>query len=197
VKIAVVEGDGIGREVVPAAMHVLDALGINAEKVAVDVGYGKWERTGSAITEQDVDMMKDCDCVFFGAITSPPDPNYRSALVHIRKELDLYANIRPFKPLKYLKLPCSSKEFDFIIVRENTEGMYSGIEKIEENAAYTTRVVTRRGSERIARKACELAAKRTKKITIVHKANVLKSCTLFREVCRTMRCLWMPWRTIS
>ncbi len=181
-RIAVVPGDGIGKEVVPAALSVLDAFGLDIEKIPLEIGYGKWKRTGSALTDDDLDIIKGCDCVLFGAITTPPDPNYKSVLVRLRKELDLYANIRPFSPLKTVKLPCS-KKFDFIIVRENTEGMYSGVEELHEDAAYTTRVITRKGCERIAERACALAKSRKKNITIVHKANVLKSDSFFRDVC--------------
>jgi methanogen homoisocitrate dehydrogenase len=181
IKIAIVPGDGIGREVIPAALTVLDAFGLDIEKVPLDIGYGKWERTGSAITDEDIDTIRGCDCVLFGAVTTPHDPNYKSVLVRLRKELDLYANIRPFAPLKTVKLPCSGK-FDFIIVRENTEGMYSGIEELHEDAAYTTRVITRKGSERIAMRACLLAKERKQSVTIVHKANVLKSDSFFRDI---------------
>ncbi|VVB95707.1 Homoisocitrate dehydrogenase [uncultured archaeon] len=181
-KLAVIPGDGIGLEVLPAALSVLDALGLDIEKIPLEIGYGKWERTGSAITDEDISIIKECDCVLFGAITTPPDPNYKSVLVRLRKELDLYANIRPFAPLKKVKLPCV-KKFDFVIVRENTEGMYSGIEELQQDAAYTTRVITRRGSERIAQRACILAKGRNKEITIVHKANVLKSDSFFRDIC--------------
>lgn len=180
-KIAVVPGDGIGKEVVPAALSVLDTFGLCIEKVPLDIGYGKWERTGKAITDDDMKIIKECDCVLFGAITTPPDPDYKSVLMRLRKELDLYANIRPFIPLKGVKLPCA-KKFDFIIVRENTEGMYSGIEELKENVAYTTRIITKKGSERIAEQACKLAKKRKKQITIVHKANVLKSDCFFRDI---------------
>ena len=122
-KLAIIPGDGIGREVIPAAMTVLDALNLEIEKIPLEIGYGKWERTGNAITDEDIHVIKECDCVLFGAITTPPDPNYKSVLVRLRKELDLYANIRPFVPLGNVKLPCT-KKFDFVIVRENTEGMY-------------------------------------------------------------------------
>ncbi|MBU3968211.1 MAG: NAD-dependent isocitrate dehydrogenase [Euryarchaeota archaeon] len=182
-KLAVVPGDGIGKEVIPVALAVLDAFGLDIEKVPLEIGYGKWERTGSALTDEDMSVIKECDCVLFGAITTPPDPNYKSVLMRLRKELDLYANIRPFAPLANVKLPCNKKVFDFVIVRENTEGMYSGIEELHENVAYTTRVISRKGSERIAENACSIAKKRKKHITVVHKANVLKSDSFFRDIC--------------
>jgi len=181
-KIAIVPGDGIGQEVMPAALSVLDAFGLDIEKVPFEIGFTKWEKIGSAITDDDIRLIRECDCVLFGAITTPPDPNYKSVLLQIRKELDLYANIRPFKPLRNVHLPCSG-EFDFVIVRENTEGMYSGVEELHKDIAYTTRIITRKGSERIAEQACRIAKKRKKRLTIVHKANVLKSDSFFRDVC--------------
>ncbi len=102
-KLAIIEGDGVGKEVIPAAVEVLDALGLEIEKVPLELGYGKWERTGAAITDKDIATLKECDCVLFGAVTTPPDPNYKSVLLTIRKKLDVYANIRPIKPLAGIK----------------------------------------------------------------------------------------------
>jgi len=110
--------------------------------------------------------------VLFGAVTTPPDPEYRSVVVQMRKELDLYANVRPVR----------GGDADIVIVRENTEGLYSGIEEVGPDRATTLRLITRKGSERIARFACGLAKGRHH-LTIGHKANVLKADTLFREVC--------------
>lgn len=172
-KVAVVPGDGIGPEVVRSALAVLDAAGARFEQVVVKIGFGRWKRLGQAMADEDLETIKHCDCVLLGAITTPPDPDYRSILLRLRKELDLYANIRPFR----------SKAIDFIIVRENTEGLYSGQEDVGPEEARTLRVVTRRGSERIAEKACEIAAKK-KKLTIVHKSNVLQSDRLFLKTCQ-------------
>jgi len=172
-KVAVVPGDGIGPEVMKSALAVLEAAGAEMESVPFEVGYGRWKRTGSALSEEDLEAIKRCDCILFGAITTPPDPNYRSVLLRLRKGLDLYANIRPFK----------GPGMDLVIVRENTEGLYSGIEELGTDEARTVRLITRRGSMRIAQKACELARAR-KKLTIVHKSNVLKSDNLFLKVCR-------------
>ncbi|WP_407357237.1 isocitrate/isopropylmalate family dehydrogenase [Methanolobus sp. WCC5] len=183
-KLAVVEGDGIGKEVIPAAIEVLDSLGLDVEKIPLELGYGKWERTGSAITDEDISILKSCDCILFGAVTTPPDPNYKSVLLTIRKELDMYANIRPIRPLPPVKGIYESNDFNFIIVRENTEGLYSGIEEIGSDVSTTTRVITRKGSKRIADYACKLAKNRMNKLTIVHKSNVMKSDKLFLDVCR-------------
>ena len=172
-KIAVIPGDGIGPEVVESALEVLQAAGACYEPVHMEIGLGRWKKTGQAMSDEDMDTIRECDCILFGAITTPSDPNYRSVLLRMRRELDLYANIRPFR----------SRDLDFIIVRENTEGLYSGLEELGQDESRTVRIVTRRGSERIAEKACDLAAGR-RKLTIIHKSNVLKSDLLFLESCR-------------
>ena len=184
-KVAVIEGDGIGKEVIPAAIDVLNVVNLDFEQVPVEIGYGKWERTGLAMDEDDLELMRSCDCILFGAITTPNDPNYQSVLLRIRQELDLYANIRPFRPLGItMDIPYKpAKPFDIIIVRENTEGLYAGIEDVNRNRACSTRMVTRKGCLRIAKAACKLAKGRSNSITIVHKANVLKSCGFFRDIC--------------
>ncbi|KUK44422.1 MAG: isocitrate/isopropylmalate dehydrogenase family protein [Methanothrix sp.] len=171
-RVALVKGDGVGPEVIDSALAVLAAAGADLEFVPVELGYGRWKRTGKAMAEGDLDLIKTCHCILFGAITTPPDPEYRSVLLALRKGLDLYANIRPF----------SAPGLDFVIVRENTEGMYSGVEKLDEEEATTLRVITHRGSLRIAERACAIASKR-QKLTIVHKSNVLKSDTLFLRIC--------------
>jgi methanogen homoisocitrate dehydrogenase len=171
-RIAVAEGDGIGKEVIPVARKVLEMVRPDLEFFPLEVGYGRWERTGEAITSGEIRAMKEADAVLFGAVTTPPDPEYRSVVVRIRKELDLYANVRPVR----------GGDADIVIVRENTEGLYSGIEEIGPDRATTVRLITRRGSERIARFACGLAKER-KHLTIGHKANVLKADTLFRDAC--------------
>ncbi|WP_406659840.1 isocitrate/isopropylmalate family dehydrogenase [Methanolobus sp. ZRKC3] len=183
-RLAIVEGDGVGKEIIPVAVNVLDALGIDVEKVPVELGYGKWERTGFAITDEDIEILKGCDCVLFGAITTPPDPNYKSVLLTIRKELDMYANIRPIRPLPSVKGILDRSDFNFVIVRENTEGLYSGIEEIGDEVSTTKRVISRKGSKRIAEYACKLAKGRRNELTIVHKSNVMKSDKLFLDVCR-------------
>jgi len=174
-KVAVVAGDGIGPEVIESALAVLDGAGAKFERVPVEVGLARWKRTGLAMSEEDLETLKECDCILFGAISTPHDPNYKSVLLRIRKELDLYANIRPFQ----------SQELDFIIVRENTEGLYSGLEEVGVEESHTMRVITRAGSERIAEIACDLAKVR-RKLTIIHKSNVLKSDRLFLETCRAV-----------
>lgn len=172
VKVAVVEGDGIGHEVIPVARGILRAVRPDFEFFDVEMGYGLWERTGCACNEETMADLRSADAILFGAVTTPPDPDYQSVLLQVRHDLDLYANVRPIR----------GKGVDVIIVRENTEGLYSGIEWTEPDRACTVRVVSRRGSERIARYACTLAKSR-RHLTVGNKANVLKSDCLFVEVC--------------
>jgi methanogen homoisocitrate dehydrogenase len=172
VAIAVVEGDGIGHEVIPVARSILTEIRPDFDLFDVEVGYGRWERTGNACSSETMTELRSADAILFGAVTTPPDPDYSSVLLKIRHELDLYANIRPIR----------DDGFDIVIVRENTEGLYSGIEWIEPDRACTVRVVSRRGSERIARCACTLAKAR-RHLTVGNKANVLKSDHLFVETC--------------
>ncbi len=172
-KIAVVEGDGIGHEVIPVAKRVLELLHPEYEYFPVEVGYGRWERTGCPCTDPDIAELKTADAILFGAVTTPPMKDYQSVVLRIRKALDLYANLRPVK----------DGGFDIMIVRENTEGLYSGIEESGPDRATTLRVVTRKGSERIAKTAVRLARERGGRLTVAHKANVLKSDVFFRDIC--------------
>ncbi len=183
-RIAVVEGDGIGKEVIPVARKALELLRPDLEFFPVEAGYGRWQRIGTAIGDEEISALRSADFILFGAVTTPPDPDYRSVIVRIRKELDLYANIRPVK----------GEGFDMVIVRENTEGLYSGMETVEEDRACTLRCITRKGSERIARYACKLAGSR-RDLTIGHKANVLKSDVFFRNICiEQAESRGVPWK---
>lgn len=174
-RIAVVEGDGIGREVIPVAVKVLEHYIPDAEYSEVEIGYGRWMRTGEACGDREMEDLKGADAVLFGAVTTPPDPGYRSVLLRIRRELGLYANLRPVR----------GKGFNMTVVRENSEGLYSGIEEIGAERSTTLRVVTREASERIARTACGILKRDFKDgtLTIGNKANVMKSDVLFRDTC--------------
>jgi methanogen homoisocitrate dehydrogenase len=172
-KIAVVEGDGIGHEVIPVAKKVLEMLHPEYDFFSVDVGYGKWEQTGCPCADRDIAALKTADAILFGAVTTPPMKDYQSVVLRIRKSLDLHANLRPVR----------GDGFDIMIVRENTEGLYSGIEDLTPDRATTLRVVSRAGTERIVRTAIRLAQERNGLLTIGHKANVIKSDVFFRDIC--------------
>ena len=172
-RIAIVEGDGIGHEVIPVAQRALELLHPEYEFFSVDVGYHRWEQTGCPCADRDIAELKTADAILFGAITTPPMKDYQSVVLRLRKALDLYADLRPVK----------GDGFDIMIVRENTEGLYSGIEEIGPDRATTLRVITRKGTERVVRSAIRLAQQRKGKLTIGHKANVLKSDVFFRDIC--------------
>ncbi len=172
-KIAVAEGDGIGKEVVPPCVELLGLLLEDVEFISVEIGYGKWMREGVPITGEDIKLIKQADCMLIGAVTSVPG---HSVVVHLRRAFDLFANVRPFK-----SRGLTPYELNFIIIRENLEGLYSGREELSPDRAVTERVVTRFNTERLATFVSALSGEEI--VTIVHKANVLKSDVLFRDVC--------------
>jgi 3-isopropylmalate dehydrogenase len=207
-RIAWLPGDGIGVEVSEAARFVLDASGFQAEYIHGDIGWEFWRREGDALPPRTLDLLRNTNCAFFGAITSKPvgealrelDPSlqgqklsYRSPIVRMRQLLDLYTCLRPCKafsgnPLNY------RDDIDIVVFRENTEGMYIGVEfpqvpgcffeepamqRIPRDAAISVRSVTREASRRIVEAAFENGRRR---VTAVHKANVLRAtCGVFLE----------------
>lgn len=181
-KILYINGDGIGPELMAHARSIVDML-TDVQWVEGEAGYSTFQKRATSLPEETVQQAKECGAILFCAVTSPPNiPNYKSAIVTLRKELDLYANLRPFVSLPNVQT--GFPPLKFAIVRENTEGMYSGIEEASEERATATRVITRKGSERIVRFAFEYAKKEGfPKVTLVHKANVLrKTDGLFLEV---------------
>ncbi len=182
--ILLLPGDGIGPEVIQAAEQVLRTLSPTLEFTQAEIGLGAYERLGTPLPEATLEAIRSADATLFGAVTTPAHlPGYFSPVVKMRQALDLYANLRPIRSLPHA---ASRPGIDFVLVRENTEGLYSGIERLEENGqrAVTERVITRRGSERILRTAFNLARQHGRqRIHLVHKANVLRqTCGLFRQV---------------
>lgn len=183
--IAVIGGDGIGPEVTQAAVRVLEATGLDLEFIPVEVGLGPFRATGQSVPQDALDQCREVDAILFGATTTPPGlAGYRSAIVTLRRELDLYANLRPARSVPRLGAP----GLDVLIVRENTEGLYSGVEHGSPDRAVAERVITRKASERIAEVAFrEAAARGLPSIVAAHKANILRvSDGLFLDACRTV-----------
>lgn len=183
-KICLLSGDGIGPEVIASAKDVLSALPLQWDFVESGIGLGEYQRSGSPLPDSTLQAIRHADATLFGAVTTPPNiPNYFSPVVRMRQALDLFANLRPCKSIPH---ESSKPNIDILIVRENTEGLYSGIERIEDDGdkAITERVITRKGSERIIRKAFDLARQTNRKsVHVIHKANVLRqTCGLFRTV---------------
>lgn len=212
-KIAVLPGDGIGKDVIDAAMIVLERIELDADYIFGDIGWEFWKKEGNPLPDRTIELLKKTDVCLFGAITSKPKEDaekeladelkgkgytYYSPIVKLRQLFDLYINMRPAK--SYKGNPLNIKEnIDIVIFRENTEGMYSGVEfyplpeeirnvflKYSENMkrfadvpadeiAVSTRIMTKKGCERIVRAAFEYARKNKRKsVTLVEKPNVLR-----------------------
>jgi isocitrate/isopropylmalate dehydrogenase len=204
-RIAWLPGDGIGQECCDAARLVLDAAGFEAEYIHGDIGWEFWCKEGDALPQRTLDLLGATDCAFFGAITSKPVKEairelapelqgrgltYRSPIVRMRQMLDLYICLRPCQA--FPGNPLNYKEgIDLVVFRENTEGMYIGVEyakipesfradpamkRLPENAAISIRSITPEGSKRIVEAAFQYAVKHgRRKVTAVHKANVLRA----------------------
>ncbi len=223
-KIAWLPGDGIGIEVLEAAKIVLDKLRFNAEYIPGDIGWEFWRQEGDAFPQRTVDLLKSVDAAMFGAITSKPVKAaeaelvpglkgkglvYRSPIVRMRQLFDLYTCLRPCHA--YPGNPLNFKEnIDLVVFRENTEGLYAGVEfnpvpaelsdllaRISkpfaafkdlggDQFALTCKINTRKGSERIIRAAFDYARKfKYPKVTVIHKANVVRATEgLFLDIAK-------------
>ena len=184
-RLCVIEGDGIGREVVPAAVEVLQAIMPDLEIVQARAGWQTYLDCGVSVPEETLDAVRECGAALFGAVSSPSRKvnGYRSAIVTMRQKLGLYANVRPV-----FSLPAVShkENVDLVIVRENTEDLYSGRERSEDGMAIAERVITSCASHRIAMRAAEvLRLGGRRRVTIVHKATILPLTDgLFRDTAR-------------
>jgi 3-isopropylmalate dehydrogenase len=216
-KIAWMPGDGVGNDVMEATKIVLDKIALDAEYVPADIGWKFWCREGDPLPQRTLDLMKETDCALFGAITSKAKDvsqkelvpelqgkglSYRSPIVRMRQLLDLYICLRPCKaypgnPLNY------KADIDIVVFRENTQGMYIGVEfprvpeefyavkgteKLPRDAAISFRAITPGSSERIVRAAFEYAKEHGRtRVTAVHKANVLRQTDgVFMEAARAV-----------
>ncbi len=184
-RIVLIRGDGIGPEqaeaTLPCIQAVKDSLGIGLEILEAEAGDACMERRGVPLPEETVEAVKASDACLKG----PVGETAADVIVKLRLMFDLYVNLRPAKA--YPRVPCLRPDIDLVIVRENTEDLYKGFEYFtpDGEAAVALRVITRKGSRRIAEYAFKLAEKRRRKVVAVHKANVLKlTCGLFAEECR-------------
>jgi 3-isopropylmalate dehydrogenase len=177
-KIAVIPGDGIGKEVMEATLHVLEASDMEFDYRFADAGDECAEKSGVPLPPETVDIVRESQACLFGAAGE----SAADVIVKMRQELDLYVNLRPVK--SYPGTKCVFDNLDFVIVRENTEGLYIGREEYTEEGATALRVITKKASERICRFAFEYAKKTGRgKVTAVHKANVLKKTDgLFKDI---------------
>ncbi|AZI43321.1 isocitrate/isopropylmalate dehydrogenase family protein [Deinococcus psychrotolerans] len=171
-RIALIEGDGIGHEVIPAARRVLDAAGFDAEYIDAEAGYEYFLDHGTSTPQATYDAVENTHATLFGAATSPTDKpdGFKGAIRHLRQKYGLYANVRPTKTRP---VPGSYDNVDLVIVRENTQGLYVEQERRYGDTAIADTVITKDASLAIGKFAANLAMQRRKKLMVVHKANVL------------------------
>jgi 3-isopropylmalate dehydrogenase len=186
-KISLIPGDGIGPELTEATLKILDAVqqkfDINLDIIKVEAGDSTFEKTGEALPEETIEVIRNSHACMKG----PVGETAADVIVRLRIMFDLYANIRPIKT--YPPVPSLKPGINMVFVRENTEDVYRGIEFEMEDTAICLRVITKKNSERIAKKAFETARRRNgkKRVTAIHKANVMKkTCGLFARTCRAV-----------
>lgn len=170
--ICLLPGDGIGLEVIPAAQKVLEATGLNFSFTQAEAGWETFQKKGTSVPEETIAVTKTVDATLAGAFTSPKSyvKGHFGAIRFLRRELDLFANIRPAKTRS---VKGSFENVNLLMVRENTEGLYVANERSYGDVAIADSVITRPASKRIAEIALKHARARQKKLAIVHKANVL------------------------
>ncbi|MCE9967876.1 isocitrate dehydrogenase [Aeromonas salmonicida] len=186
-KITVIPGDGIGSSIIESAIQILTHAGCDFEYEYADAGLVALEKHGELLPQATLDLIEKNKVSLKGPLTTPVGGGFTSINVSLRKKFNLYANVRPVISFKGTKSRYDN--IDIITVRENTEGMYSGAgqkRSDDNNSAEAMSIVTRDGAERIVKFAFELARQEgRKKVTIIHKANILKSTSgLFLEVAR-------------
>tara|TARA_A100001037_G_C15150141_1_gene638652 strand:- start:4754 stop:5731 length:978 start_codon:yes stop_codon:yes gene_type:complete len=177
-KILVIPGDGIGLEVVPAAVEVIEALGLKIEFIDANAGDGVKKKTGDALPIEVLEMVEDSDAILFGAAGE----SAADVILPLRREIDSFVNVRPAKA--YPGVNALQPNTDLVILRENSEGVYTGIEsRVSEEMATLTRVITKTASSRLAEYACEYVKDQgLDKFTIAHKDNVMRITDgLFRK----------------
>ncbi|HEX5824607.1 MAG TPA: isocitrate/isopropylmalate family dehydrogenase [Candidatus Limnocylindrales bacterium] len=186
-RVTLIPGDGIGPELAEATQRVLDATGIAFEWETVEAGEAVIAEYGTPLPDHVLESIRRNRVALKGPITTPVGAGFRSVNVTLRQVLGLYANLRPARSIK--GLVTRYDDVDLVIVRENTEDLYAGIEHmVGPDAAESIKIITRAASERIARFAFDYAvANGRRKVTAVHKANIMKlSDGLFLESCRTV-----------
>jgi isocitrate dehydrogenase (NAD+) len=184
-RVTCIPGDGIGPEIMAAAKVAVAATGVRIQWIDMEAGADVMDKYGTPLPQAVIDSVRDTKVAIKGPITTPVGSGFRSVNVALRKELDLYANLRPAVSIPGVR--SRYEDVDLVIVRENTEDLYAGVEHmVGPDAAESIKIITRRGSDRIARFAFDYARReKRRKVTAVHKANIMKlSDGLFLEVAR-------------
>ena len=184
-KVTLIPGDGIGPEISDSVKLIIEKAGLAIDWDIQSAGADIAEKEGSPLPQRVIDSIKSNKVALKAPVTTPIGKGFRSVNVALRKELDLYANVRPCKNIKGIKTPFAN--VDLVVIRENTEDLYAGIERqIDNDTAESIKIITRNASERIAKYAFDYAVKHNrKKVHAVTKANICKlSDGLFLECAR-------------
>jgi len=187
IKVTLIPGDGIGPEVSAAAQSVITASGASIEWEVVEAGAACIAQYGTPLPDHVLETIRRNKVALKGPVTTPVGKGFRSVNVSLRQQLQLYANVRHLRNLP--NVPSRYENVDIVVVRENTEDLYAGIEHmVGRDAAESIKIITREASERIGRYGFELARREgRKRVTIVHKANIMKlSDGLFLESVRSV-----------
>ena len=185
VDLCVIEGDGVGHEVIPAALKVLQAVMPEVVVHKANAGFETLKASGTPLPQETIDLALKCKAVLFGAADSPSYPveGYYSPIIHLRRLLNTYGNLRP---ARYIPVMTATPGLDLVVVRENTEDLYVVDETTDADGDSSTaqKVITRAATEKISHMAFKLARKQERsQVTVVHKANILpQSDGLFRRV---------------
>ncbi len=185
--ITLIPGDGIGPEVTEATLRVLQAAGAELEWDRHIAGIEAFEKTGQPLPDELLDSIRMHAVALKGPVTTPVGKGFRSVNVQIRKALELFANLRPVESVP--GVPARFENVDLVVVRENTEGLYSGIEhEVVPGVVESLKIITEKASTRVAKFAFDYARKNgRKRITAVHKANIMKLADgLFLDCCRNV-----------
>src|SRR6266480_2338838 len=186
-RITLIPGDGIGPEVAANVVRIIEASGVDIQWETHYAGAQALEKFGETLPAELLESIKRNKVALKGPVTTPIGKGFASVNVGLRKILDLYANLRPVRALP--NVPCRYPELDLIVVRENTEDLYSGLEHVEvPGVVESIKIITEKASTRIAKYAFEYArTNQRKSVTAVHKANIMKlSDGLFLDCCRAM-----------
>ena len=184
-RVTLIKGDGIGPEITDSVMKIINAAGVAIDWDIQTAGADLFETEGTPLPQRVLDSVKQNKIALKSPVTTPIGKGFRSVNVQLRKELDLYANLRPCYNLPNVKTRYD--KVDIVVVRENTEDLYAGIERqVDENTAESIKIITRKASERIAKFAFDYAVKNNRKeVCVVTKANICKlSDGLFLECAR-------------
>ncbi len=175
-RVAIIPGDGIGPEIMDVTIGILEQTGFEAEWVYLDAGLAAIEKGKAAMPQETIDTIREIGVALKSPTTTPSGGGHVSANVTLRKALDLFANVRPAKIMPGVKSAFSDRDIDIIIVRENTEDLYAGIEYMPHpDVAQSIKVITRDASSRLFKYTFDMARKQGRKlVTVVHKANIMK-----------------------